>query len=164
MVFYKYNVHLTLWYGKLNKIWKFKCAENNTNGVICLSHSLLSFFNDMNYRYPGCQKWVNVSACFTYTCLSSTDPRVRLAGGPNRYEGFPEIWYRGRWSTACDLDSFTDENAAVICKMIFNTSKLMYVLLYNYASYYWTNILFFYTPLIKFPTFWLVKSGLNIVT
>lgn len=55
--------------------------------------------------------------------------RVRLTGGPNRYEGFPDIWYRGRWCTACDLGTFTDENAQVICKMVLQTNETKYVLI-----------------------------------
>ena len=45
-----------------------------------------------------------------------SESRVRLTSGPNRYEGFPELWYRARWSTACDLGTFQDENGTIVTK------------------------------------------------
>jgi len=42
---------------------------------------------------------------------------VRLAGGPSSYEGRLEVYYWNHWGVVCD-DSFTDREAAVVCRSL----------------------------------------------
>jgi len=42
---------------------------------------------------------------------------VRLIGGPSSYEGRLEVYYNNVWGTVCD-DSFTDREAAVVCRSL----------------------------------------------
>ncbi|KAL5012866.1 hypothetical protein ScPMuIL_011417 [Solemya velum] len=46
---------------------------------------------------------------------------VRLRGGNNTYEGRVEVQYNGTWGTVCD-DSFTNNAAQVVCRMLNFTS------------------------------------------
>lgn len=45
------------------------------------------------------------------------DGDVKIADGPNEYEGRAEICYDGEWGTICD-DDYHENTAYVICKQL----------------------------------------------
>jgi deleted-in-malignant-brain-tumors protein 1 len=44
---------------------------------------------------------------------------VRLVGGPHRYAGRLEVYYKGEWGSVCQ-SNFDQHDADVVCGMIRN--------------------------------------------
>ncbi|XP_045190589.2 deleted in malignant brain tumors 1 protein-like isoform X4 [Mercenaria mercenaria] len=58
------------------------------------------------------------------TCLRAP---VRLVDGPHRHEGRLEIYHKGKWGAVCG-DSFNDNAARVVCRMLIPTGIEYYVI------------------------------------
>ncbi|XP_053407717.1 deleted in malignant brain tumors 1 protein-like isoform X2 [Mercenaria mercenaria] len=54
------------------------------------------------------------------TCLRAP---VRLVDGPHRHEGRLEIYHKGKWGAVCG-DSFNDNAARVVCRMLIPTGYI----------------------------------------
>ncbi|XP_026729832.1 lysyl oxidase homolog 3 [Trichoplusia ni] len=62
---------------------------------------------DRNSRAKYIQKLINKQKKY--------EGRIKLSGGPNRYEGNVYIYHAGRWGAVCD-DSWDNQAATVVCK------------------------------------------------
>ena len=63
-------------------------------------------------------KKILTSVLLTKFCnLLLGEPQLRLANGPNRFQGRVEINVGGRWGTVCD-DKFDQNAASVVCRSL----------------------------------------------
>lgn len=59
---------------------------------------------------------LNLAEHFVYT--ECTEGAVRLAGGPNRYEGRLEVCHEGLWGSVCNNGWSAEIDGAVVCRQI----------------------------------------------
>ncbi|RDD45648.1 Deleted in malignant brain tumors 1 protein [Trichoplax sp. H2] len=64
--------------------------------------------------------------------LSDTEP-LRLLGGPNRYSGNLEVFFKGRWGSVCD-DRFDLKDANVACRQLGFASAKDFACCSKYGS------------------------------
>lgn len=70
---------------------------------------------------------------FTSKCDAGTP--VRLVDGPKRYAGRLEVFYQGEWGSVCG-DYFSQEDANVVCGMLFNNTQGIINATIHYNRFY----------------------------
>ncbi|RDD41199.1 Deleted in malignant brain tumors 1 protein [Trichoplax sp. H2] len=97
------------------------CMSSPCNNGYCYS---ISF--GTSYRC-SCKSGFTGKTCNVQMTVPSTpvvnEPKIRLAGGYNRFEGRVEVFRNGRWGTICD-DGWDLTDAMVVCRQLGFTNAI----------------------------------------
>ncbi|EDV28342.1 uncharacterized protein TRIADDRAFT_21116, partial [Trichoplax adhaerens] len=94
--------------------------------------------NEISLRACNMKTLTSASGCthandVSILCsISDTEP-LRLLGGPNRYSGNLEVFFKGRWGSVCD-DRFDLKDANVACRQLGFASAKDFACCSKYGS------------------------------
>lgn len=86
--------------------------------IVIVSNRVLALhWISINRYTPSTSTCSDINMYYERCDLSTDVPKLRLAEGPNKFQGRLEMEVAGTWGTICD-DNFSYTAAAVVCRQM----------------------------------------------